>query len=496
MTLTELVFNCPNIGGPDAPIAVLSASMTAIGTTATASAPPAEYQGAGIQYRVMIDDEIMLASYNGSWSFVRGGSLPAPDTCTATTHASGAGIYHRWTGGALELLASQAAAAAQAGAQAASIPLSKVTAKGDLLVATASGAIAREPVGTDTYVLTADSTQTTGVKWAAPSGGGGSSASTTRQFAGTADILAIGDNQNVVESTGSPIATETIPQHSSVAFPYGAGSGFTTNAEVEIFCAGANGMSITGIGSAIKRQEGDAGLSLVASGTAFTPFGTPVAAGSTVIAIVRTASGSNTAGSSTVTSVLGTGMTLGFLGSMWNSSGVGLEFWKLDNATGGGSSLTVTSITGQSYLAWAAEYTGHSLSTSFLAGATATSTSPGIPGMVPGVVGSALIVGGNTATSSAPTALPAAPWENYTTGSFAFSTFSLFLAEQTTGAEVSAIWTIPSQLWSVCGALITPSPLVTVDRPNNDGLCHLPQNGTATLRQRAQDVWVLNGELI
>jgi hypothetical protein len=47
------------------------------------------------------------------------------------------------------------------------IPTTTVTAKGDLLVATASGTVVRKGVGTDLQVLIADSSQTDGLRWGA-----------------------------------------------------------------------------------------------------------------------------------------------------------------------------------------------------------------------------------------------------------------------------------------------------------------------------------------
>lgn len=51
-------------------------------------------------------------------------------------------------------------------------PTSVLTAKGDVLTATAANTIARIGVGANDTVLTADSTAATGLKWAAPAAGG------------------------------------------------------------------------------------------------------------------------------------------------------------------------------------------------------------------------------------------------------------------------------------------------------------------------------------
>ena len=69
---------------------------------------------------------------------------------------------------------------------AAAVPKSLVDVKGDLIAATAADTVARLPVGTNTHVLTADSAETTGLKWAAPATG------TVTSVTGTAPIASSG----------------------------------------------------------------------------------------------------------------------------------------------------------------------------------------------------------------------------------------------------------------------------------------------------------------
>jgi hypothetical protein len=60
-----------------------------------------------------------------------------------------------------------------------------IDAKGDLVVGTGDNTFGRLPIGTNSYVLTADSAETTGVKWAAVAAGGGNPA--FRAFRATSD---------------------------------------------------------------------------------------------------------------------------------------------------------------------------------------------------------------------------------------------------------------------------------------------------------------------
>jgi hypothetical protein len=71
------------------------------------------------------------------------------------------------------------------------VPASIVDAKGDLIAATAADTVSRLAIGANDTVLTADSSTATGLKWAAPSGGGGFTSLATGSLSGTSTTVSI-----------------------------------------------------------------------------------------------------------------------------------------------------------------------------------------------------------------------------------------------------------------------------------------------------------------
>jgi hypothetical protein len=165
---------------------------------------------------------------------------------SAIAHTAGATVKHVFTGDDATFFTTGTATADAA------VPKSTVTAKGDLLVGTASGVVSKQAVGTDGYVLTADSTLTNGIKWSATSAGYSAptlgstvipSGTTVTTLAGltltsptindpklnlsinantaTTYTFVLTDNGKLVTSNNASAQTLSIPTNASVAFPIG-----------------------------------------------------------------------------------------------------------------------------------------------------------------------------------------------------------------------------------------------------------------------------------
>lgn len=147
---------------------ILSASITSSQTsivvaTGTGSAllggapltPAGTYQFTLALDPDTVNEEIVFATFISGDTFTiqRGQS-----GTSAITHSSGATVRHVLTSDDLDYFNT-------------AIQPSTLTAKGDTYIATASGTVTRLGVGTNGQVLTADSAEAKGVKWAAPTTG-------------------------------------------------------------------------------------------------------------------------------------------------------------------------------------------------------------------------------------------------------------------------------------------------------------------------------------
>jgi len=109
------------------------------------------------------DDNVVSLSYTVGYEqvYLNGVLLARGGDYTASTGSSITGIAALTAGDIVEVLSWTPYSVANA------LTVTTIDAKGDLLVGTASDTIGRLAVGTNGYILTADSSQTQGIKWAA-----------------------------------------------------------------------------------------------------------------------------------------------------------------------------------------------------------------------------------------------------------------------------------------------------------------------------------------
>lgn len=131
-------------------------------------------------------------------------------------------------------------------AQATAINPAIVDAKGDIVAATAADTVARLAVGANNTVLTADSAEATGLKWAAPAGGGksftllnaggtalsGNSTVTVSGISNADDIYIFGNNVNFAAASNTTICrinTDSSSKYGDAGFVYQTPASYTAS---------------------------------------------------------------------------------------------------------------------------------------------------------------------------------------------------------------------------------------------------------------------------
>lgn len=178
---------------------------------------------------------------------------------TGISHTAGASVKHVLTGDDATFFTTGVATANAA------VPQSVVTAKADILVGLSSGVVDNLPVGTNGQILTADSTQTLGVKWAAAATGDvtltGTQTLTNKTLTdpvvtesvnaqtGTTYTTVLTDAKQMVTLNNASSITVTLPPASSVAYTAGSKIDFIQKGAGQVSFAQGSGVTIRSTGA-------------------------------------------------------------------------------------------------------------------------------------------------------------------------------------------------------------------------------------------------------
>lgn len=153
---------------------------------------------------------------------------------SAISHTGGATVKHVLTSDDLTFYTTGVATADAA------VPESIVTAKADLLVASASGVVDNLAVGTNNQVLTADSAATLGVKWASPATPDLTINAKTANY-----TLVAGDVNKLITMSDAGTLTLTVPN-----------GVFTTGQQINVQRLGAGAVQIRNDGTTVLTSTG------------------------------------------------------------------------------------------------------------------------------------------------------------------------------------------------------------------------------------------------
>jgi hypothetical protein len=171
---------------------------------------------------------------------------------SAIAHTAGASVKHVFTGDDATFFTTGTATADAA------IPKALVTAKGDIVGATASGVPDNLAVGSNGQILTADSTETMGIKWATPT----TLSLTINAQTGTTYTIVSGDLNKLITLNNASAITVTIPNG---VFSTGQQVNFQQIGAGQVTFASDGTTTFTGVGTKLRAQY--SASTLICTGT-------------------------------------------------------------------------------------------------------------------------------------------------------------------------------------------------------------------------------------
>jgi hypothetical protein len=197
-------------------------------------------------------------------------------------------------------------------------------------------------------------------------------------------------------------------------------------------------------------QDGDTGATFINSGSAGDALPANNTIGNCVAVMIGSLSG-------TVNDVSGVSSSMGTFTKVDAIGGdVDVEFWVCRVTTGAARTITVTTTSGDQWVAVGFEYSGGVGSAVSGGSGSGTSASASLA-VTPDESGDVVMVASTVATAF--TGAPSSPWSSYNAGGWTLSEGAGLAAQiVSSGSAVTATWTVSgSHPWTTLGLILRPS---------------------------------------